>query len=310
MEDDKEGMPADSVLGELEATEEIQMILNGMSEKEFNKIKYAIEPMLKGNSSPSYFDTIATELAGAAQQFHDPVVMSLFAVDEGPECVCFEEVIEQGLVAVFDVSGPENGWKNAATFALHIFCQNMTARLHLQYPQGKESRKINQERPVVLCADEFHIYARSGRGTGLAHFLATSRSSGCIALLAAQSIGLIHKAFGSAADCDMLMSNLATRIFGTNTGLDTNHLSSQLCGFGEVTTQTNRGISFFASSGVKEILETKRTSRGALVNPEEFSALQAGQYLVRRYDNTVGFWDLRWNAKEKGFDSRATAQGE
>lgn len=284
-----------------------QKVLDSMPERQFQELRQLISPIRHDGRNNSYFESVAVEIFGIASEVNRPGMARFFEPNCGTGTVCFEELLDEGRIFVLDVQGQTGAARTAAILALHYFCQAVSERLRLTRPGGVP---INRERPVVLCADEFHMYATLGRTSGLGHFLAISRSAGCIAILSAQSVGLITKALGDQAACDMLLADLATRIFGANTSSTTNQLSSELCGQGRVTTMLRQGLIYHSSKRLEEVMNQSREDHGWLVTPDKFPQLLPGQFIVRRYDGLVGLWDLRWNNPEAGFSSIGTASLE
>ena len=276
----------------------LQLVINELPPEDFRILERTSGMLARSTKNNSYFDTIVAELSGIAQGLQSPRIEKYFARDSGPNTVTISQIIDEGLIVLVDAQVSTMEGRDVALSTLQHFCETFLNRLDLQRNDGTP---VNRVRPVVLCADEFPMYATSGRNSGLEKFLSQARENGCISILATQSLGLVMQMFENPAAYDGFMANVCTRIFGASASMETNHHASALCGIGLRTSHQRAGLVFCPNPALEALQNERAETFQPLIEPRTFAALHPGQFLVRLSDGTVGKWEVRWDNPNKGF---------
>lgn len=166
----------------------------------------------------------------------DGVGSELFRPSENrKELFSAERLIDDGRVAVINLSPSMYG--PAASVYRNLvklqFQAKVLQRNHLVFFNGTAQIPINQVRPVVYFADEFHTVLTIGNGQiGDAFFLDRAREFRCACLLGTQGISALLSVLKLNAEVMHLLNNCGTKIFMATDCPDTSEFFRRVSGNG------------------------------------------------------------------------------
>lgn len=179
-------------------------------------------------TNPTTGAVLLSELNAIARLFRSGPARDLLLGNLNPIAGTWERVIDEGLVVIVDLpaaGSPEN------RMCLIALAQSLMGAILRRASARIADRPLNQLRPVIIVADEFHSYLCSkGRHDGLDRFLGSCREFGAIALLATQSLSQLHNVFGDWMRTESLLGHTRHVFLGASTCSLTCQWAERICG--------------------------------------------------------------------------------
>jgi TraM recognition site of TraD and TraG len=155
----------------------------------------------------------------------------------------YDQMIDDGKIVLVSISPSEPGLaKVLCTLVKNLFMQSMRSRLD----RVRSGRLRNFQRPVVLACDEYSQIASEIPGqVGDGDFFSIARSTGCMGLLATQSVNVLE-ASALEQNWRSIFSNFGAKIFMRAADNETVEEATKLAGEIE-----SRETSLGSSSGAQ-----------------------------------------------------------
>ncbi len=296
-------LTADVVSGILAALESTRRPEKTRAEEELQAI-YKVCPAEKRtglNADVSFWRSLSNEtwrcvegeIFSVTQVFQSALAKKILTPDHEENSISIEQVIDEGKILIVDctVTDSANASRHLLLLIQLAFMRTMLARYSLLTDNGLP---LNQSRPVVFVADEFHSTVSSGRNDGLEVFLSQAREFGCLTILATQNLQLVLSAMGSFPKFAALAALLGTRFFGRNLDTFTNDFAAAACG-SSVTAKNHRiGMIFDGCDpAINDLLNVQSVAVRPAFEAPRFCTLAPGQFVCVTQEGTSSFLDAR-----------------
>jgi TraM recognition site of TraD and TraG len=192
----------------------------------------------------------------------------------------YDQIVQDGLIVVLSFTKLEEGF---ARMVVTLFKTLFQRRFLCRYERYRsDPANVNFERPVLLMCDEYQEVATelAGRPVGDASFFQHARQSGCLGLLATQSVsGMIQNLPGDAPEAalDAIISTFASTIFFQSSDPATRRLAISLAG--ETEAYVASSSASYGAEGVSHSRSRQLETR-SLIQESQLANLRRGQALV------------------------------
>jgi len=296
-------LTADVVSGILDALEKTRLPEKTRTEEDLQAI-YKVCPAERKialNADVSFWRSLSNEtwrcvegeMSSVTQVFQSALADRMLTPDLDENSISIEQVIDGGKILVVDctVTDSAKASRNLLLLIQLAFMRTMLARYSLRTGEGLP---LNQSRPVVFVADEFHSTVSSGRNDGLEVFLSQAREFGCLTILATQNLQLVLSAMGSFPKFAALAALLGTRFFGRNLDPFTNDFAATACGISVAAKDHRIGMIFDGCDpALTELLNVQTVTVRPAFEVNRFCTLAPGQFVCVTQEGNSSFLDAR-----------------
>jgi len=233
------------------------------------------------------------EMFSVTRVFQSPLADKMLTSDLDENSISIEQVIDEGKILIVDctVTDSANASKQLLLLIQLTFMRTMLARYSLL---ARDGLPLNQSRPVVFVADEFHSTVSAGRNDGLEVFLSQAREFGCLTILATQNLQLVLSAMGSFQKFAALAALLGTRFFARNLDSFTNDFAAAACGISVAVKDHRVGMVFDGCDpAINALLNVQTVAVRPAFEATGFCTLAPGQFVCVTQEGKSSFLDAR-----------------